>query len=167
MAGHCLFQKRLGSFPVLLGNPGFLILLQPFDLRRAFQVAGARTLIMSLWSVEDESARDWMNLLYRGRLQEGMNTADAVRQCWRHLVGYGFVEGVGANQAFKLTHAPEPDAMLMLISGLGWISILSQRRIKASRERRQPHSVSRSARRGWRGWRRVGERSKVSESPAK
>ena len=50
-----------------------------FGLRRAFQVAGARTLIMSLWSVEDESAREWMRALYEGRLQEGMNTADAVR----------------------------------------------------------------------------------------
>jgi CHAT domain-containing protein len=50
-----------------------------FGLRRAFQVAGADTLIMSLWSVEDESARRWMKALYEGRLTKGMDTAEAVR----------------------------------------------------------------------------------------
>jgi tetratricopeptide (TPR) repeat protein len=50
-----------------------------FGLRRAFQVAGARTLIMSLWSVEDESAREWMRALYEARLEAGMSTAEAVR----------------------------------------------------------------------------------------
>jgi len=50
-----------------------------FGLRRAFQVAGADTLIMSLWSVEDEATRDWMKALYEGRLLEKMTTADAVR----------------------------------------------------------------------------------------
>ena len=50
-----------------------------FGLRRAFQVSGAGTLIMSLWSVEDESAREWMRSLYEGRLQDGLDTAQAVR----------------------------------------------------------------------------------------
>ena len=49
-----------------------------FGLRRAFQVAGAGTLIMSLWSVEDESTRQWMRALYEGRLQRGLDTAEAV-----------------------------------------------------------------------------------------
>src|SRR5262249_3944148 len=40
-----------------------------FGLRRAFQVAGARTVIMSLWSVDDEATRLWMRALYRNRLQ--------------------------------------------------------------------------------------------------
>jgi CHAT domain-containing protein len=47
-------------------------------LRRAFEVAGAGTLIMSLWSVEDESAREWMKNLYAARLG-GSSTAEAVR----------------------------------------------------------------------------------------
>ena len=51
-----------------------------FGLRRAFQVAGARTLIMSLWSVEDEAAREWMKALYEGRLVKGLGTAEAVRE---------------------------------------------------------------------------------------
>ncbi len=50
-----------------------------FGLRRAFQVAGARTVIMSLWSVEDEAAREWMKALYEGRLLKHLDTADAVR----------------------------------------------------------------------------------------
>ena len=47
-------------------------------LRRAFQVAGARTVIMSLWSVDDQAARAWMRALYEGRFQKGLATADAV-----------------------------------------------------------------------------------------
>lgn len=49
-------------------------------LRRAFQVAGARTVIMSLWSVEDRSTREWMEGLYRARLIDRFDTADAVRE---------------------------------------------------------------------------------------
>ena len=50
-----------------------------FGLRRAFQIAGARTVIMSLWSVDDRATRTWMRALYEGRLSKGLNTADAVR----------------------------------------------------------------------------------------
>jgi CHAT domain-containing protein len=51
-----------------------------FGLRRAFQVAGARTVIMSLWSVEDRSAMEWMRALYEGRLRWNLDTADSVRE---------------------------------------------------------------------------------------
>jgi CHAT domain-containing protein len=47
-------------------------------LRRAFQVTGAETLIMSLWSVEDEAARQWMEALYRARLVQKFNTIQSV-----------------------------------------------------------------------------------------
>jgi CHAT domain-containing protein/tetratricopeptide (TPR) repeat protein len=50
-----------------------------FGLRRAFQVAGARTVIMSLWSVDDQAALAWMRALYQGRLQRDLSTADAAR----------------------------------------------------------------------------------------
>jgi CHAT domain-containing protein len=51
-----------------------------FGLRRAFQVAGAGTLIMSLWSVDDEATRAWMRALYEARLEGHLDTAEAVRQ---------------------------------------------------------------------------------------
>jgi CHAT domain-containing protein/tetratricopeptide (TPR) repeat protein len=51
-----------------------------FGLRRAFQVAGARTVVMSLWSVDDQATRAWMRALYEGRFQRKLSTADAVHQ---------------------------------------------------------------------------------------
>jgi len=51
-----------------------------FGLRRAFQVAGVHTVIMSLWQVEDQSAGNWMRALYEGRLKKKLNTAQAVQQ---------------------------------------------------------------------------------------
>ena len=50
-----------------------------FGLRRAFQVAGARTVIMSLWPVDDSSTERWMTALYRKRFTSRMGTADSVR----------------------------------------------------------------------------------------
>ena len=54
-----------------------------FGFRRAFRIAGARTVIMSLWPVEDEAALAWMERLYLARLEQGMDTAEAVR--WASL----------------------------------------------------------------------------------
>jgi CHAT domain-containing protein len=51
-----------------------------FGLRRAFQVAGAGTLIMSLWSVDDEATRRWMEALYEGRFESDLDTAAAARR---------------------------------------------------------------------------------------
>ncbi|MBD3162794.1 MAG: CHAT domain-containing protein, partial [Candidatus Eisenbacteria bacterium] len=49
-------------------------------LRRAFRVAGTRTLITSLWSVRDEETRRWMDAFYRGRLEGKRETIDALRE---------------------------------------------------------------------------------------
>ena len=35
---------------------------------------------MSLWSVEDQATRLWMRALYDGRLNNNLNSADAVRE---------------------------------------------------------------------------------------
>ena len=50
-----------------------------FGLRRAFQVAGVRTVIVSLWPVDDETTRRWMDEVYRARFVDGEATAAAVR----------------------------------------------------------------------------------------
>jgi len=49
-----------------------------FGLRRAFRVAGVTTLVMSLWPVEDEASRTWMNAFYSQRFEEGRGIAGAV-----------------------------------------------------------------------------------------
>jgi CHAT domain-containing protein len=54
-------------------------------LRRAFEIAGAATLIMSLWSVEDEATRVWMARLYEARAS-GLPAAEAVRRAARELL---------------------------------------------------------------------------------
>jgi CHAT domain-containing protein/tetratricopeptide (TPR) repeat protein len=51
-----------------------------FGLQRAFTLAGARTVIMSLWSVRDDAARDWMEALYRARWLEERDTACSVHE---------------------------------------------------------------------------------------
>lgn len=48
-------------------------------LRRAFQAAGVRTVIMSLWSVDDRATMQWMEKLYEARLGRSFSTVDAVR----------------------------------------------------------------------------------------
>jgi CHAT domain-containing protein len=35
---------------------------------------------MSLWSVDDESTREWMTALYDARLRDRLNTAESVRK---------------------------------------------------------------------------------------
>ncbi len=46
-------------------------------VRRAFRIAGAHTLIMSLWAVDDGAARAWMRRLYEARAR-GLSTDRAV-----------------------------------------------------------------------------------------
>jgi hypothetical protein len=49
-----------------------------FGLRRAFVLAGAKTLVMSLWKVPDEPTRELMEDFYR-RILAGEGRADALR----------------------------------------------------------------------------------------
>lgn len=48
-------------------------------LRRSFQISGARTMIASLWPVEDYQTRLWMGYLYRAHFRGGQTTMDSVR----------------------------------------------------------------------------------------
>jgi CHAT domain-containing protein/tetratricopeptide (TPR) repeat protein len=55
-------------------------------LDRAFKVAGARTVIMSLWSVDDDLTRQWMVDLYKQRLINHRHTDEAVQQASQDLL---------------------------------------------------------------------------------
>ena len=55
-----------------------------YGLRRAFLVAGAETVVMSLWKVNDETTRALMEAYYR-HLLAGQGRATALRQAMREL----------------------------------------------------------------------------------
>jgi CHAT domain-containing protein len=57
-----------------------------FGLRRAFQVAGAKTVIMSLWPVDDKNTRNWMGKLYSEHFLKGKDTAESVREASLHIL---------------------------------------------------------------------------------
>lgn len=50
-----------------------------FGLRRAFLLAGVRTVVTNLWQVDDRFAKDWIERMYGARFVEGESMADAVR----------------------------------------------------------------------------------------
>ena len=50
-----------------------------FGLRRAFVLAGAKTLVMSLWKVPDRQTQELMNDFYR-RILAGEARAEALRE---------------------------------------------------------------------------------------
>ena len=65
-------------------------------LRRAFEIAGSDTLIMGLWGVKDDAAREWMRHLYAGRLA-GRSTADAVHEATRRTIERRREEGLSTH----------------------------------------------------------------------
>ena len=57
-----------------------------FGLQRAFRVAGARAIIMSLWPVEDDATSAWMTALYSSALAKGAPAALATREASRTIL---------------------------------------------------------------------------------
>jgi CHAT domain-containing protein len=55
-------------------------------LQRAFRVAGAHSVIMTLWPVDDTTARQFMHRLYADRLELHESTADSVWDASRKLL---------------------------------------------------------------------------------
>jgi len=50
-----------------------------YGLRRALVLAGAETLVMSLWPVSDYVTREMMTVYYKG-LKQGLGRGEALRQ---------------------------------------------------------------------------------------
>ena len=65
---------------VVLAGEGVL------GLRRAFEIAGARSLVMTLWPVTDRAARDWAVKFYQARLVTGQDVASAAREASRRVL---------------------------------------------------------------------------------
>lgn len=64
-----------------------------FGLRRAFQVAGARSLVVSLWAVGDQAAREWIRGFYDAFLLEGLPPGAASDAAARRLLDLRRREG--------------------------------------------------------------------------
>lgn len=65
-------------------DPGAIEAVQ--GLHRAFRRAGVRSVVLSLWSVDDAATADWMDALYRARFGEGRSTAVAFRTAHRAVL---------------------------------------------------------------------------------
>lgn len=50
-----------------------------FGFRRAFQVAGVRSLVMSLWAVDDDATARWMESMFEHRWRKRRTIAESVR----------------------------------------------------------------------------------------
>lgn len=57
-----------------------------FGMRRALRLAGARTVVMSLWEADDATTADLMQALYRARFAEHRNVPDAMAQAMRATI---------------------------------------------------------------------------------
>lgn len=68
-------------------------------LRRAFEKAGAGTLVMSLWAMEDQATSDWMRRLYRSRL-DGAAWPEALRHASLSLIAARRRAGLSADPYF-------------------------------------------------------------------
>lgn len=64
-----------------------------FGLARSFQIAGARSVIMSLWPVDDQATREWMTTLYERRWDQSAPTGEAVRDACRAVLARRRDEG--------------------------------------------------------------------------
>jgi CHAT domain-containing protein len=59
-----------------------------FGLRRALRLAGVRTVIMSLWPVEDKAARLWMETFYKQSITEGLSVAASAHLASQSLLRF-------------------------------------------------------------------------------
>jgi CHAT domain-containing protein len=56
-----------------------------YGLQRAFQIAGARGIIMSLFKVSDEATQELMSIFYKNWIERGLSVRDAFHQAKTEL----------------------------------------------------------------------------------
>ncbi len=57
-----------------------------YGLSRAFRLAGAATVLSTLWPVDDEATAQWSEALYRARLRDGADTPAALQGAQRSVL---------------------------------------------------------------------------------
>jgi CHAT domain-containing protein/tetratricopeptide (TPR) repeat protein len=57
-----------------------------FGMRRALRLAGARTVVMSLWEADDVATADLMQSLYRARFADHLDVPDAMARAMRETI---------------------------------------------------------------------------------
>jgi len=110
-------QTGLGE---TVGGEGLL------GLQRAFQVAGARTTITSLWKVEDEPTRALMVRFYQNLWKENKGTLEALREAQLWMLKEGVVRGVVLVREKKSApnSKPAPTPLVNRVSPKYWAAFV-------------------------------------------
>jgi CHAT domain-containing protein/Tfp pilus assembly protein PilF len=71
-----------------------------YGLRRVFQIAGVKTVIVSLWPVDDEITRRWMTAVYKAKFAENKTTAEAMRVATTGVIAERRRRGLSTHPAY-------------------------------------------------------------------